>query len=623
MLISANTRLHIAIPRSASRQEEFAAYELKKYLTAICGVEASVSCEGSDADCTIILGAPVRNPLCAEHISQAEFSALCPGPEGMFIKASGDVIIIAGSDDSSHRGTIYAAYEFLERFCGASLAAFSKPGENAGEFVPHFNELDITPAQYIKPACDLPYRGAIVQYSDAAGNSDHALNMPFLDWLCKNRYNNIYTWAHCYEGLKKQGILEEIERRGIDFTVGHHEASKLFLPAHGNDYFPEEYFITHPEFYRLQEDGTRYEDTTHWGQWIFCSRNEEMIATLAENIKSWLRQNPMVKVVNFPPNDGMAPQCVCEACAPYSKVENYMHVINSAAKLVRAEYPDVQIQALAYTDLFDCPDGAELDEAVCIMEATWHETGLRSVGKPDGSCLAGTFFEDNLLKWHACGANVVYYDYYMGVYPARQRYLPMADELQALCRRMVECGISGSATQIECFNHWNHLFNFYCFARTAYDTSISMEDNLARFGAIFGEGAQEICEIIRYAEEVSDGQESIMTAAIRLMKDIDKERVYDLYDRALAKTTDAAARNNIRLMRMVFRYTDLETSLPESPKSDANYKNVYEYTEPTGELGEMLKFDSIWNNNPGHAIAIPGKPISPTAFKESIWYKFD
>ena len=117
-------------------------------------------------------------------------------------------------------------------------------------------------------SCDLAYRGAIVQYADAAGEVDRGLNIPFFDWLGKNRYNNIMTWAGCFEKMKSLGLLKEAERRGIRFTVGHHEASKLFMPAHGNAYFPEHYYETHPEYYRLSEDGTRYEDTTHWGQWI-------------------------------------------------------------------------------------------------------------------------------------------------------------------------------------------------------------------------------------------------------------------------------------------------------------------------------------------------------------------
>ena len=614
--------VQIIIPAEASLREQFAAEELKKYVQQICDTELNITTKAGKK--SIFIGSPDRNMYVAQFLSQQEFDRICPGPEGMLIQSYGeDALVIAGSRGDYERGTIYAVYELLERFCGASLAAFSNPDIAAGEFVPHQEYLDIENISYIKPSCDLAYRGAIVQYADAAGEVDRGLNIPFFDWLGKNRYNNIMTWAGCFEKMKSLGLLKEAERRGIRFTVGHHEASKLFMPAHGNAYFPEHYYETHPEYYRLSEDGTRYEDTTHWGQWIFCSRNQKMIDTLAEHIQSWLLQNPLVDTIFFPPNDGIAPQCVCPECAPYTKVENYIYVLNAVAKQVRKQFPHIKIVSCAYTDLFECPENVELDPALCVNEATWHETGLRAVGKPDGSCLIGTFFEDNLLKWHAAGASVTYYDYYMGVYPARQRYIPMADEIQAIARAMHEKGVDGSATQIECFNMWNHLFNFYCFARTQYDVSLSMEQHFVRFCRIFGEGAEEIASIIRYAEQLLDGQESIMTAGIWLMKHIDKERVYRLYDQALAKAKSPLSRNNIRLMRMTFRYSDLETSLAGAPNSDQNYHSVQEYTEETGELNTMTEFDSFWSNDPGYGIDIPAKSSCDTVFEKNIWYVFD
>ena len=460
---------------------------------------------------------------------------------------------------------------------------------------------------------------------DALLQGDFDCLVVVCDATCLER-NLILTYQilrHIRKVVVLVNLMDEAERRGIRFTVGHHEASKLFLPAHGNEYFPEHYYETHPEYYRLSEDGTRYEDTVHCGQWIFCSRNQEMIDTLAAHIKIWLTKNPQVDTIFFPPNDGIAPQCVCPDCAPYSKVENYVYVLNAVAKQVREQFPQIRIVSCAYTDLFTCPEHVTLDPALCVNEATWHASGLRAVGKPDGSCLNGTFFEENLIKWHATGASVTYYDYDMGVYPARQRYLPMADEIRAIAIRMRKNGFDGAGTQIECFNLWNHLFNFYCFARTQYDSTLTMEDHLQRFCRIFGEGADAVAEVIRYAEQVMDGQETILTAGIWLMQHIDKERVYRLYDRALALAKSPAARNNIRLMRMAFRYSDLETAQHGHLDSDKNYVPVWECNEPTGELNAMTEFDSFWKNDPGYGIDIPARSTCDTVFEKNKWYLFD
>lgn len=618
----------IVIPTKASPREEFAAEELHKYIRKLCGADLIILCDCDESQFRknkLLIGSPGRNRISAQLIDSDEFGRICPGPEGIFLKSfDSETVLIAGSEGDLERGTVYAVYELLERYLGASLAAFSHPDTEAGELVPQCDCLDLSDIDYIKPACSLPYRTAIVQYADAAGDCNRGLNLPFLDWLCKNRYNRILTWARCYEDLKRLGILTEAERRGIRFTVGHHDSSKLFLPPHGNEYFPEHYYETHPDYYKLLDDGTRYEDTSHTGQWVFCSRSNGLVETLGDNIIYWIEKNPLVDVIAFWPNDGIHPQCACTQCASYSKVENYTYVLNAVAKRVSHVFPQVKIDILAYTDLFECPKDVKLEKSLMIDESTWHESGLRAAGKPDGSCLIGTLFESNLLKWHKAGADVVFYDYYMGVYPARQRYFPIADELQAIFRSFEKTGISGSGTQIECFNLWNHLFNFYCFARTAYDTELSMDDHLARFCLLFGKGAGEIREIIQYAEAMMDGQEPIDTAGLWLIKHIDKAKVYALYEKALDKADTPLTRNNIRLMRMAFRYTDLEHTLRSPDARDMeDYRSVNEYTDESGELQKMCEFDSFWKNNPGFGIDIPAKAVNQAQYPKDYWYQFD
>ena len=44
------------------------------------------------------------------------------------------------------------------------------------------------------------------------------------------------------------------------------------------------------------------------------------------------------------------------------------------------------------------------------------------------------------------------------------------------------------------------------------------------------------------------------------MEHIDKEKIYALYEKAFEEAKTPLYRNNIRLMRMVWRYTDLELS---------------------------------------------------------------
>lgn len=626
MKITAATKTNIIIPREATEREVFAADELCSYLKKITGARIEIITDDSEhTGNAIIIGGPERNAAAARYISKPEFDKAVPGPEGMMIKTFGsETLLIAGSSENPNeceRGTIYAVYELLERFLGCSLSAYINPEVSGGEHIPVLDEIKLDGIEYIKPSADIKYRTAIVQYANLIADPDHAFNITFLDWLCKNRYNRILTWSKVYEKYKENGMLREAERRGIRFTVGHHESSRLFLPPEGNSYFPERYYETHPEYYKLMEDGKRFRPENFWGQWIFCSRNDDLIREISNNVISWIAQNPSVDIIAFWPQDGMDKQCVCEKCSEYSKVANYTFFQNELAKRVSEVYPNVKIDMLIYTDLWEYPEGLKLEPCLIVDEATWSKDGLRAAGKPDGTGFIDTYFEKNLLQWHGAGAEAVIYDYYMGVYPARQRYIPMADEIASIFKRFSETGVMGSGTQIECFNMWNHIFNFYTFARTAYDTSLTLEDCLNSFTRIFGAGAMYISEIIREAEACLDGQTDIMHAGLYLMDHIDKKKIYALYEKALNAAESPAHRNNIRMMRMVFRYSDLETS-EETARDMENYKAFKEYEDPTGELYYISSFDSYKYNNPGYGIAVP-VDCSDKGFKPDKWYMFE
>ena len=614
----------IVMPKNPTPREEFAAGELISYIKKISGASLEITDRYENK---IIIGEPDRNPYARELMTQEQFDALVPGPEGFLIYAKGNYLLLAGSSKNANemeRGTVYGIYAFLEKCLGCSLAAFSKSGVEAGEYVPKQESIEISDISYAKASADVSYRTAIVQYDAWAGNPDHKLNIPFLDWLCKNRYNRILTWSSIYEAYKKNGMLKEAMKRGLLFSVGHHESISLFLPHEGNEYFPEKYYETHPEFYRLLSDGTRYYmgPGQFHGQLILCLRNRECIETFAGNVITWLEQNPQVDIVTLWPNDGKEDGCLCPECQKYTKTANYTYFVDEVSKIVREKKPNVKIDQIAYNDLTDC-ESEKISPTVLIDESTWHtKSGLRTVGKPDGSCLTDTVYEETLLAWKKAGAQVVYYDYFMGNYWAMQRWLPMADEMQAMCKRFVEKGILGLGTQIEVFNVWNNIFNFYTFGRTAYDTELSMEDNANEFCKIFGKAAPMMKEIIGLGEEVVDGQKNIQEASEYLIRHIDKEKVYALYEEAFKAAETKLARNNVRLMRMIFRYSDLEVT---SKKLDVTVPQVI--TKAADETGELIfmndNFGSYLTGKEGYGAAFAVQKLSDAVFTPDDWYNFE
>lgn len=319
MVLYRNDILSLIQPPTPSPVEQFAAKELGKYLYRSMGITPPPVDAPTEGRITV--------RLCLMKSTDDLTTPL--GPEGMFVQVQNRTITIAGSDgfEDCRRGLLYGVYEFLERCLGCCFGAYSSPDVNAGEMVPQYDHLELADVTFCKPAADLSYRTAIVQYSNWAANADRKLNIPFLDWLCKNRYNRILTWVSIYEQYKELGLLPELEKRGIRLSVGHHESATTWLPHFGNSYFPTHYYEKHPDFYRLQPDGTRFlpkDASDRSGQWIYCSRNQACIEEVASNLIAWIKENPMVDIIAFWPNDDSDIQCCCPACSAYSKTENYV-----------------------------------------------------------------------------------------------------------------------------------------------------------------------------------------------------------------------------------------------------------------------------------------------------------
>lgn len=610
-------RAVIVLPGRPSKVEAFAAEELQRYIEKITGTRIPVSSDETLHDGQMILiGGPKRNALTARLIHPDEFQKQVPGPEGMMIASFGeDKLVLAGScghELERDRGTLYAVYELLERFWGCSFAAYGYPGTQIGETVPKTDTLKLGQVFYKKEKGDLWYRGAVVQFDAFEVNSlpRHPLTPSLIDWLGKNRVNRVMLMLTSYEDIKKSSLYEEFVKRGICMTVGHHDSGMFFLPPYGNDFFSEEYYVTHPEYYRLQEDQSRLEPSSKWHeQLIFDMRNEDAIGQIADNIGAWIQENPYVDIINFWPNDDVAPACCCEACRQWGKNENYTWMVNEIARRVRKTHPHVQLDLLVYQDIWEAPQNVEFEENLLVDVATWGPDGIRKLGCNDGSGLIGSPTEKNALQWAKFTKNLVYYDYYMTNFGSNQVYCPMADEIIQIYEHFVKTGYcKGTATQMESYNLWNYLFNFYVHGRKGYDVSLTYDNLLDRFVRIFGHGAPFVKEYLDYVENFSNGQGSNGNqCAAYFGAHVDTEKVYGLFEKAYEALGEGEYRDNLRLLRMAFRYSDLWTN---SPEADEITYISNEFGSFWGELGQI-----------GYGISSYAKP-GKTDFVPDKWYQF-
>lgn len=619
----------IVVPYSPSKVESFAAHELQRYLEKISGARLPViddeEVHNLPADTGLIcIGSPAHNRQSASFISPSDFASQVPGPEGMYLSCFSDTLILAGSTGTAlerDRGCLYAVYEFLETYLGCLFAAYGACGSTIGEVVPRQKTIELPDFTDIQPKCSLLYRGAVVQYDSFQNNAlpgQHPLSASLIDWMGKNRLNRIMLMMSSYETISRSPLLEEIEKRGICLTVGHHESGMFFLPPHGSKYFPEEYYVTHPEYYRLQEDGTRYEPTTKWdGQLIFEMHSQACIETIAQNMLAWHKKNPYVDTLNFWPNDLCRPQCCCPECSSHSKSENYAYMCNAIAAILRQQDPDLKIDMIIYHDIRQAPESVKFQPNVVLDESTWGPQYIRNLGTNDGSGLIGSETERTALEWSKLNPHLVYYDYYMTNFGSLQVYCPMADEICAIYEHFVKTGYCmGSATQMECYNLWNYLFNFFVHGRKGYDVRLSLTELADRFSRLFGAAASYVKEYLLYVEDFSNGQPGYGNACAKYFAShVDRVKVYSLFEKGLSAIEEDAKKTQnlqihaqidaLKLLRMAFRYSDLLTNDPE------NDELVYMSTH----------FGSLWSalGQSGYGISIVPKP-GESQYVPDKWY---
>ena len=125
---------------------------------------------------------------------------------------------------------------------------------------------------------------------------------------------------------------------------------------------------------------------------------------------------------------------------------------------------------------------------------------------------------------------------------------------------------------------------------------------------LFGNGANEVFQILQEYEKVLKGQVPINETAVFLAKNIDAQKIYALFESALEKAESSLVRNNTRLMRMAFRYTMLLQEDTQTAKT---------------ELGVMASyFDSFHNKDSAFGIAIVTDQRAEE-LPEDTWYKFE
>lgn len=303
----------IVTPKQATPAETYAAEELQAHLDRICGVKLPISAEDDAA-----AGPALYVGRCNRAGEAVRAAADKLGVDGVLIKTTDQDVILLGKDP---RGQLYAAYVFLERFCGCRFLAV---------------DCTITPK---RPRLTLP-------------EIDYRHTPPFV--YRDELYHDVSDWQFAAR-LKLNGAnIWPLHGRPVPDTQGRFAGVLIWPFVHTATAIApcNVHFEKHPEYYSLV-GGKRICEAIS-GQ--LCFTNPDVIELARNQALQWIEQTPHLTAVDISQNDawpGRPGSCECATCMAVVNEEGAQHatilrLVNAVADAVKAKYPDKYVETLAY-----------------------------------------------------------------------------------------------------------------------------------------------------------------------------------------------------------------------------------------------------------------------------------
>jgi len=310
-------------------------------------------------------------------------------------------------DGNIPRGTLYAAYDFVERFLGYR------------RFV-HDTERIVTQGEATVPAG-----------FDCIQNPQFEFRSS--DWGGFSEYPDFCTAARINGGY---GITNGEQYGGTAFMTDCHSMQFWICPA-------KEYFKDHPEYYSLWEGErlpTSGSPTNFNGQ--LCLTNPDVLRIAIDNVLTRLRNNPGMKIVEVSHADNQR-YCTCEKCAAVDAEEEshagtMIRFVNAVAEAVEKEFPDVLVQTFAYQYTSKPPKYTKARKNVLIRYCTMDACFRHAITDPNCPTNS-TRFHKEMEEWKDKCHQISVWDYVTN-YLSYIAPFPNLRALRENLRYFAECG---------------------------------------------------------------------------------------------------------------------------------------------------------------------------------------
>jgi len=368
----------IVVPEAASPTERFAAEEIQRYIEKMSGAKLPIVSDG------LVSGSPLISIGKTEHAPTTVDSAM-PGDDPYIMRTVGETLVLLGKGD---RGTIYAAYHFLEEHLGCRWVF---PGE-LGDVIPKRTDIEIGKIdEHCEPAFRFRIAGGF-GYTDC------------IDWAIKHR-------MHIYSPSPTVWQSEELTKRGGCVKGAMSHAFHRLFP-------PEQYFDRQPDLYGLI-GGQRVASLTR-GQ--LCISNPDAVRLTAEKAIQFFDENPDADFFSLCPDDHQN-WCECKNCTAFDTTtmerwgrsypvvsDRLMAFVNKVGEQLEEKHPDKLLYVFAYQNYTDPPlkhlPKKNVIVSLCHMVPACYAHPLE-----DPECEKNVAFMTLLNGWSKAHTNMWYYAY--------------------------------------------------------------------------------------------------------------------------------------------------------------------------------------------------------------------
>lgn len=323
----------VVIPRAANRGEERAAAELVEHLGKALNTDIAIQREGEAVAGKALL---VGRTLAAK--AAGVDTAAMADEEWRLKAAAPDRLIIAGGGKTG-RGTLYAAYETLERL--------------AGVVWPCDRYTHIPSLETLTWAADLDMTGNPVFRARGVYGYHKTPPEPRRLYMTRNRLNFFHD----------EGYAQDMKDLGLDPVYGSPRACHTYY-NYTSDLEEADY-----DCFSMDANGQRQVAKSASGPGNICFTNPKTRRHFIRRLREYIaadRANPMLQdtpgpwIYEISANDNSA-SCHCPDClAAAEKYGAYSGVVieftNALATAIEKDYPEVRLQMFAYTFSEEPPD---------------------------------------------------------------------------------------------------------------------------------------------------------------------------------------------------------------------------------------------------------------------------